>query len=163
MKFLLLYINRLSLGSKLAILASLLIVLVVAGLTYLGIEREQRNFMNEVESQADVLLEILPLMMRDQLYRLEIDELTTQSTQIAVGTAALGAIIAFIISRGITTPLRSLTESASKMATDEISTSIDFPQMDKIGELGNAFNQMADAIQTREQDLVDLAAGLENS
>jgi signal transduction histidine kinase len=65
----------LPLGTKLASLASLLVLVVVLALTYLTIEREQVNFHQELESQAHLLLETLALTMRDQLYRLEIDEL----------------------------------------------------------------------------------------
>jgi len=67
--------HNLSLGSKLAGLASLLVMVVVLALTYLNIQREQTSFHQELESQATLLLETLPLTMRDQLYRLELDEL----------------------------------------------------------------------------------------
>lgn len=67
--------QNLPLGSKLASLASLLVVGVVLALTTLAIQREQATFRQEMESQANLLLETLPLTMRDQLYRLQIDEL----------------------------------------------------------------------------------------
>jgi len=65
----------LPLGSKLAALTSLLVVLVVLTLSFVSIQREQASFRQELEDQANLLLDTLPLTMRDSLYRLEIDEL----------------------------------------------------------------------------------------
>ena len=44
-------------------------------LTSLTIQRERAYFRQELESQANLLLETLPLTMRDHLYRMELDEL----------------------------------------------------------------------------------------
>ncbi len=67
--------RNLPLSSKQALLASLLVMAVVFALTYLTVQRERASFQQGLESQAELLLETLPLTMRDQLYRLELDEL----------------------------------------------------------------------------------------
>ena len=69
------YWLNLSLGSKFASLTSLLVVLTVFALTYLSIAREQTSFQQELESQAELLLDTTSLTLRDQLYRVELDEL----------------------------------------------------------------------------------------
>lgn len=67
--------GNLSLRTKITSLVSLLITLTVLVLTALSIRREQANFYNELGEQAHLLVETLPLMMRDELYRMELDEL----------------------------------------------------------------------------------------
>jgi two-component system sensor histidine kinase BarA len=249
----------LPLGTKLASLASLLVLVVVLALTYLTIEREQVNFHQELESQAHLLLETLALTMRDQLYRLEIDELidiarvvgdnenvtllkiydsdgallvdsaqddpvfsqetdplgerladsdqdevyldwqddqlvagrsiwlgrqqigavavglstapldekiealTFQALSIALVTLVVGIGLTFLFSRQITNPLSNFTEVAAEMADGVLATRVQLQSRDEVGQLGSAFNQMADAIEKRETDLRDLAAGLERT
>lgn len=70
------YWSKLSLGSKIASLTSLLILLVICVITYLSIQRERTNFQSELTTQAALLLETIPLTMRDQIYRMELDEIT---------------------------------------------------------------------------------------
>ncbi len=67
--------RNLPLGSKLASLSSLLVVVGVLALTYLTVQREQASFREELQGQASLLLETLPRTMRDPLYRQEVDEL----------------------------------------------------------------------------------------
>lgn len=70
-----LFWRNLSLGTKLTLLANLLVVVVVIALTTLTMQRERDSFRQELIAQADLLLNTLPLTLRDQLYRQEIDEL----------------------------------------------------------------------------------------
>jgi len=65
----------LTLGSKIASLMSLLVMLAVFALTYLSIVRERTSFRQELVSQADLFLETTALTIRDQLYLFELDEL----------------------------------------------------------------------------------------
>ncbi len=251
--------QNLALGSRLAILASLLVMVVVLALTFLSIRREQISFRQDLEEHTSLLLETLPLTMRDQLYRLELDELldiarvvsqsedvvlfivydrqgailvdaslpdpvfsqeidplgqtlinsppeqiyldwqderlvagraialsnqpigavaiglSTEPLQQKIGTLArqsawlafvtlvIGIGVAFLIARQITVPLGDLTDVASRMAGGNLSTRVALKFHDEIGQLGDAFNQMADAIQKRETELRDLAAGLEHT
>lgn len=67
---------NLPLGSKIASLTSILVVVSIVSLTFLTIQREREYFRQELEIQASLLLDTLPLTMRDQLYRMELDELT---------------------------------------------------------------------------------------
>jgi signal transduction histidine kinase/CheY-like chemotaxis protein len=255
--------RNLPLGSKLASLASLLVMVVVLTLTYLTIQREQASFQQELEGKANLLLETLPLTMRDQLYRLELDELvdiarvvsghenvvlfivydehgailvdaslpepafsqaidplgerlvsagqsgsendfyldwqeerlvagraislgnqsigavaiglsteplnrkivalTRQSAWLASITLIVGSGLAFLMARQISVPLSDLANVASQMAGGNLSTRAMVRSQDEVGRLGDAFNQMADAIQKRETELRDLAAGLERT
>ena len=66
---------NLPLGSKIASLTSFLVMAAILVLTLVSIQRERDYFRRELEDQASLLLETLPLTMRDQLYRMELDEL----------------------------------------------------------------------------------------
>lgn len=247
------------LASKLTGLISLLIVVVVLALTIPATHLEQVRFRQELESQSDLLLETLSLTMRDNLYRLELDELvdiatvvsandnvtllkiydtngallvdasqpepifsqrvddlgetlieagashlyldwqeeqlvagraialgnqqigavaiglstaplnekiralTLRSIGIALVTLALGFGFAFLFARQITTPLGELADIAAQMTAGNLITRAKPKSSDEVGQLGNAFNQMADAIQQREVELKELAAGLERT
>jgi len=70
------YWNNLSLGSKIIGLVSLLVLATVLALTSLSIQRERQNFRKELLEQANMLLDATSLTIRDQLYRLQIDELS---------------------------------------------------------------------------------------
>lgn len=251
------YWRNLPLGSKLAALASLLIVAVVVALTVVGIQRERTTFRRELEDQAYLLLSTLPLTMRDQLYRTELDELldvarvvggnesvtllriynnegailvdaaehdpvfgqvvdplgltlvtlsenqthidwqpgqlvtgraiwlgnqrigavaiglsttplneklqtlTLQSTLIALATLVIGFGLSILFARQITSPLKALTVVATKMAEGNLETRVKPDTGDEIGQLGGAFNKMADSIHKRETDLRELTESLE--
>jgi diguanylate cyclase (GGDEF)-like protein len=66
---------NLSLGTKIASLTSFLVVVSIITTTIIFIQREREYFHRELENQAGLLLETVPLTMRDQLYRMELDEL----------------------------------------------------------------------------------------
>jgi signal transduction histidine kinase len=252
--------GNLPLASKLAGFTSLLVMAVVFALTSLTVQRERISFQQELEGQARLLLETLPLTMRDSLYLLELDELvdvahsvsdqetvtlfivydaqgatlvdaalstpvfsqvvdplgerlinldprqiyldwqedqlvagrvivlgnqrigalamglstapldekitalTYQSIWLALGTLLLGAGAAFLLARQITRPLDTLTSVAAQMAGGDLETRVVVPRStDEIGKLGDAFNQMADAIERRETELRYLAQGLERT
>ncbi|MBI5958704.1 MAG: HAMP domain-containing protein [Chloroflexi bacterium] len=81
---------------------------------------------------------------------------------IALGTAALGGLLAIIMSQAITNPLKDLLEATRRLAApDAVSVgpalSTDGKAIvhahDEVGQLAQAFNEMADAIQKRERDL----------
>jgi class 3 adenylate cyclase len=70
------YWQRLSLQGKIVSLTSLLVMVTVFALTFLSIQRERANFQSELLEQANLLLDATSLTLRDQLYRLQIDELS---------------------------------------------------------------------------------------
>ncbi|MGB3514708.1 MAG: ATP-binding protein [Microcoleaceae cyanobacterium] len=50
-----------------------LVVMVVAGVTLLSINRQQQNFRSELKKQAEILLDALSITVRDSLYKLDAD------------------------------------------------------------------------------------------
>jgi diguanylate cyclase (GGDEF)-like protein len=249
---------HLPLGRKIASLTSFLVMAAIVTLTVISIQRERSYFRQELENRASLLLKTLPLTMRDQLYRMELDELidiakvvgknqniekfvifdenglvlfdssqpkmvfsqvidplgyilvnskgdqlytewqtdqfvagcpitlgnqilgavavglstqeldekiatlTQQGILLALIALIIGVIFSFWLGRQITTPLRTLADVTAEMAGSEMYVRVDLPVKDEVGQLGQAFNQMTDSIQNREQELRELASSLEN-
>ena len=72
----------LPLASKIAVLVSLLVVLVILGLSALNIHRERVGYQEDLELQAALLMDTLPLTLRDQLYLMELDELQNVANEV---------------------------------------------------------------------------------
>ena len=251
--------HRMHLASKLTTLSSLLVMFAVLLFALSNIRQERADFSQELEDQARLMLDTLPVTMRDALYYLVLDELedvanvvssneqitmfvvysrsgavlvdasqstprfdqavdpvgekivslspgsiylewqpeqlvagrpvvlgnstiggvaigfstlpleekinamTRQSIVLMIVSMVIAGIISFLIARQITNPLGQLTNLAGRMASGDLSTSFDLQSRDEIGQLGSAFNQMSQAIQKREQDLRQLAEGLEKT
>jgi diguanylate cyclase (GGDEF)-like protein len=251
--------HRMHLASKLTALSGFLVMITVLTLAVVNMRQERANFNQELEEQARLMLDTLPLTMRDPLYNLELDELEDvanvvssneninlfivydrrgamlvdasldelkfdqtvdplgeeiislapdsiyldwQEEQLVAGrTVVLGnttiggvaigfsthpldekidtltrqniylmlislviaGAITILISQRITNPLGQLTNLAGRMAGGEQSLRIDLESKDEIGQLGAAFNRMAQAIQKRERDLRKLAEDLEHT
>ena len=64
-----------SLASKLTTLSSLLVMFAVLAFTAMNIRQQRVDFYQDLEEQARLTLNTLPLTMRDSLYYLELDEL----------------------------------------------------------------------------------------
>ena len=73
--------------------------------------------------------------------------------------AGIGSSV--ILSRQLSQPLRALMRVARDMVDGNTNIRVVVEAEDEIGELGWAFNDMAEAIETRERDLRELAASLE--
>lgn len=251
--------HRTAIAVKLTVMIGLLMMAAIFSLTHLTTLRERENFHQELEAQARLLLDTLPLTLRDPLYRLEIDELqdaanvvseNTQITQFVVydaqgatlvsaheetpaftqevdplgerlvqqepetdylaweeeqliagrpiylGNEVRGAVVigfstvsleqkitsltrqslllaaltlvaggglAMLLAYQITTPLSTLADVATQMAGGDRSARAALQTEDEIGQLGDAFNRMANAVEQRETELQELAASLERT
>jgi len=87
--------------------------------------------------------------------------LTQQSFLLALLILVFGLGLTILFARQITNPLSELAEGATQMAGGNLSMRVNVKSGDEIGQLGEAFNQMADAIEHRDRELRELAAGLE--
>ncbi len=79
-------------------------------------------------------------------------------------TGALAVIVAastYAIARGITVPLNTMIVSAQTIAKGNLNQRIDVRTSDEVGILGNTFNEMAHALETRERQLQELNRNLE--
>ena len=93
----------------------------------------------------------------------KITALTQQSLIFASITLIIGVGLSLWLGRQITSPLRALTDIAKQMTGGDLFVRIEIPSQDEIGQLGDAFSQMATSIQNREVELRDLTASLEHT
>lgn len=71
---------------------------------------------------------------------------------ISASAAGIVAILfTFLISRRVTQPVEELTAAARKMEKGDLSVRVDVHSRDEIGQLGQAFNAMADGLSRMEQ------------
>ncbi|MGQ9568592.1 MAG: ATP-binding protein [Anaerolineae bacterium] len=64
-----------------------------------------------------------------------------------LGAIALAAILALLLVRSITAPLRDLTRAAQRLAQGELSHRVPVRGSDEVAEVAQAFNAMAQALQ----------------
>ena len=74
---------------------------------------------------------------------------TFWNAMLPIGTlfVVLGALLAWVISRRITTPLSDLTAAAEAIAGGDLSRRVRADRSDEVGRLADAFNAMADQVQ----------------
>ena len=85
------------------------------------------------------------------------------SAVIILATALLSALSAWLLSRGISIPLRQLTESAGKLAAGDSHVRVQVSSADEIGVLARTFNYMADELDLRKQSILSTLDELRKS
>ncbi|ACH39665.1 sensor histidine kinase, Cache_1 and HAMP domain-containing [Citrifermentans bemidjiense Bem] len=85
------------------------------------------------------------------------------SALIILATALVSALSAWLLSRGISIPLRQLTESAGKLAAGDSHVRVAVNSSDEIGVLANTFNYMADELDLRKQSILSTLDELRKS
>ena len=86
--------------------------------------------------------------------------LRTNSFIIAAIAMLLVVLAAWLVSRSISNPIRSLTQSARVIARGDLSHKADIPTSDEIGELADAFNTMTTQVRERSEELASANAEL---
>ncbi|MDH4252113.1 MAG: HAMP domain-containing histidine kinase [Nitrospira sp.] len=88
-------------------------------------------------------------------------QLLWQATAITISIMAAGLLIALLWARRMTTPLRELTQAATRLAAGETVPPVVRRTGDEIGTLTGVFNAMALTLQAREHELRELTHTLE--
>ncbi len=83
-----------------------------------------------------------------------------------VAAAAIAVVLGFILFRQMTAPLDALAVASSRIAAGDLSARIPHPADDEIGQVGSAFNAMADSLSkseaARRNMIADIAHELRN-
>jgi signal transduction histidine kinase/HAMP domain-containing protein len=87
----------------------------------------------------------------------------TTSAVIILVTALISALSAWLLSRGISIPLRQLTEGAGKLAAGDSHVRVTVTSADEIGDLAGTFNFMADELELRKQSILSTLDELRSS
>lgn len=84
----------------------------------------------------------------------QLGEHRSTSAAIILLTALVSALSAWLLSRGISVPLRQLTDSAGKLAAGDNAARVAVNSADEIGVLAQTFNTMADELDRRKLSLL---------
>jgi len=68
----------------------------------------------------------------------------------AISVFALAGLISYFLSKHILSPVKKLTEAAKELSSLHFGTQIDVRTSDELGQLANAFNSMARALERNE-------------
>ena len=99
--------------------------------------------------------------MSTDVMKQKIDRIIFQSGMLTLLIIGAGVSLSFIFARQISNPLRDLMKIAREMAGGSTELRVNMHAKDEIGQLGLAFNDMMEAIQTRERALREITASLE--
>ena len=75
----------------------------------------------------------------------------------------IGMAGAFVLSRGITRPLHSLTKAAAAITDGDYSQTVNVQQRDELGLLATGFNAMTDKVRTSQRELEENLQALSES
>jgi signal transduction histidine kinase/HAMP domain-containing protein len=98
-----------------------------------------------------------------RLINRQLGEHRRTSAIIILATALLAALSAWVLSRGISVPLRQLTEGAGKLAAGDSHVRVAVSSADEIGVLAGTFNYMADELDLRKQSILSTLDELQKS
>ncbi|SDP39165.1 Signal transduction histidine kinase [Pedococcus dokdonensis] len=83
---------------------------------------------------------------------------TPWATVVVAVVVALG--VTQLLARGMTSPLREMTQAAQRMATGDYSQRVHASSRDEVGELARAFNRMAATLELVDRQRRDLVANV---
>ncbi|MBC8017516.1 MAG: HAMP domain-containing protein, partial [Verrucomicrobia bacterium] len=93
----------------------------------------------------------------------QLGEHRTRSAIILMMTALLSGFSAWGLSRGISRPLRQLTDGVRRLAQGDTSCRVAVASTDEIGDLANTFNFMAEELEIRKKSLLSTLDELRRS
>lgn len=90
-------------------------------------------------------------------------ELTDTLLNVSLGVLAFSVLVAFAWSRGMTQPIKKLSDATRRVANGYYDIAVSTTSKDEIGLLATSFNRMASELQARETDLRSAQAALVQS
>ena len=157
-----------SIGTKLLLAFAAIVVLALA-LTSVIVERSTTDQFESYLTHTQQMEEHHLAGGQPMMGQAENDFLSDvrRSLWIAGGLSGLAAVVlALIVSRQLTRPLRRLTAAAGEIAHGNLAVRVNERTQDEAGQVGRAFDTMADALQQQEQArqsfMTDIAHELRN-
>ncbi|MHB1865564.1 MAG: sensor histidine kinase [Candidatus Saccharimonadales bacterium] len=83
----------------------------------------------------------------DQAFRASVERLLLLT---GIGAGLLAVLVGILVARRVTAPVRSLTAAARALTAGRRSTRVQASAPDELGEMADAFNAMADAVETED-------------
>jgi signal transduction histidine kinase/HAMP domain-containing protein len=98
-----------------------------------------------------------------RLINRELRQHRTLSAIIIIITALLAGFSAWVLSRGITSPLQQLIEGARRLAKGDTTSRVSVSSTDELGELADTFNTMSNELEIRKSSLLSTLDELRRS
>jgi len=116
-----------------------------------------------LSGRIDDVIHVMQQRVREQIGMAERDARAAYTLMFIDGLLAvvMGCTIAFYISRQITNPVHRLVGMAEKIAAGDLHERVSPLTADEIGQLGAAFNRMADELEKSIQAVEDYSRSLE--
>lgn len=124
-------------------------------LAYMPAYEEEMAQAGQMRVVADQLNGVITSLLNDQLAASQEDirSATLQMSIAALITLLLGLLISWFISRQITTPLGNTLNMAEKIATGDLTMSINTTRKDELGQLMSAMSKMNDNLHNMIDDI----------
>ncbi|MGI8490635.1 methyl-accepting chemotaxis protein [Pectobacterium sp. S5] len=124
-------------------------------LAYMPAYEEEMAQARQMRVVADQLSSVIASLLSDQLAASQEDirSATLQMGITALITLLLGLLISWFISRQITTPLGNTLSMAEKIATGDLTMSINTTRKDELGQLMSAMSKMNDNLHNMIDDI----------
>lgn len=98
-----------------------------------------------------------------RLINSELKDHRTRSIFIILATTLLAGVSAWMLSRGITSPINKLTAGARRLAQGDASLPVQVSSSDELGELADTFNLMSNELELRKTSLLNTLDELQRS
>ncbi|WP_127156577.1 methyl-accepting chemotaxis protein [Pectobacterium polaris] len=124
-------------------------------LAYMPAYEEEMAQAGQMRGVAEQLNSVVKGLLSDQLAASQEDirSATLQMSIAALITLLLGLLISWFISRQITTPLGNTLNMAEKIATGDLTMSINTTRKDELGQLMSAMSKMNDNLHNMIDDI----------
>ncbi|MDX6917417.1 methyl-accepting chemotaxis protein [Pectobacterium carotovorum] len=124
-------------------------------LAYMPAYQEEMAQAGQMQVVAGQLNDVVKSLLSDQLAasQADIHNATLQMSIAALITLLLGLLISWFISRQITTPLGNTLSMAEKIATGDLTMSINTTRKDELGQLMSAMSKMNDNLHNMIDDI----------
>ncbi|MEH0833016.1 methyl-accepting chemotaxis protein [Pectobacterium cacticida] len=124
-------------------------------LAYAPAYQEEMAQADQMQVVADKLNGVIKSLLDDQLVesQAEIQKATLQMGVTALITLLLGMLISWLISRQITLPLGNTLRMAERIATGDLTQSINTTRKDELGQLMSAMAKMNDNLHNMIDDI----------
>ncbi len=99
------------------------------------------------------LVGILQIGLTTAYLQKELDETVWNIGMLTVGVILIGILLTLLLANRIVNPLRELAGAAHEIAEGQLHVQIDPKSQDEVGQLTQSINQMADALQQREESI----------
>ncbi|SEW14528.1 diguanylate cyclase [[Clostridium] fimetarium] len=130
-----------------------------SGKTELSISHQKENaFINIQQYQQPGLDWLIISTVPKNLLISELDKNISMTVWYVIGSLLLSFVIYFIITRRLLNPMKNLLNTSKKIETGDLSARVAIVRDDEIGEISEAFNNLADNMQHLIINLEDQVA-----